>query len=325
MGWGLADVLAISKWARQTPFARITRITVVILFILCPEGTALCLYTPNASGHVVIPSTDTTTSELSFYNCTSLLSVYIPDTVVSLGFVALGDSALSAVQLPDSVVSIGKAAFIQCLLLSTAQLSSSLTFIGNGAFSGCVSLRAISIPDGVPMIPGDCCSRCVRLTNLHIADSVTYIGLAAFLACDSHTVVTIPDSVRFLDQYAFVSQSITSVTIPLSVTFVGGGSFSLCIGFGLGTATSNMTGSGASSHYSPIPRGVISCIPCYNQTTLPSVTNATVSIGYSSFTTCTSLQQVQNLPNSIVAIQESVRNGAVTFDCGAPQILFCCS
>ena len=55
------------------------------------------------------------------------------------------------------------------------------------------------------------------------------IGSYAFQDCGSLTSVTIPDSVTTIGFHAFCGcSSLTSVTIPDSVTTIGGGAFKIC-------------------------------------------------------------------------------------------------
>ena len=59
---------------------------------------------------------------------------------------------------------------------------------------------------------------------------VTSIGDSAFYGCDSLTSVAIPDSVTFIERYAFGGcRSLTTITIPDCVTSIGENAFSDCI------------------------------------------------------------------------------------------------
>ena len=59
-----------------------------------------------------------------FYNCTSLTSITIPDSVTSIGSYAFSEcSSLTSITIPDSVTSIGYDAFSDCSNLKTISLS----------------------------------------------------------------------------------------------------------------------------------------------------------------------------------------------------------
>lgn len=63
---------------------------------------------------------------------------------------------------------------------------------------------------------------------IKFASDVTSIGSSAFYSCGSLTSVTIPNSVTSIGNQAFRACSLTSVTIPNSVTSIATQGFSLC-------------------------------------------------------------------------------------------------
>ena len=64
--------------------------------------------------------------------------------------------------------------------------------------------------------------------SLTVEDSVTRLLSSAFEDCRSITEVTIPDSVEFIGLSAFANTGLKSVTISDRVTFVGGRAFEYC-------------------------------------------------------------------------------------------------
>ena len=82
----------------------------------------------------------------AFFDCNSLQSIVIPDSVTKIGKWAFRNcTSLQLVKLPDSVTEIGKEAFIGCISLQSIVISDSVTEIESHAFSCCTSLQSIDI------------------------------------------------------------------------------------------------------------------------------------------------------------------------------------
>jgi hypothetical protein len=236
-------------------------------FFVVPAGTALAAqegdYTYTVSdgnstitgydgtgGAIVIPSTlggypVVAIEEAAFYECSSLTSVFIPESITFIGVGAfaecsnltsvtigsnvtsIGDYAfqgcnLTSVTIPDSVIFIGNWTFIYCASLTSVVIGSGVTSIGDGAFYNCSSLNSVGIPNGITSIGMYTFSYCTSLTSVTIPGSVTSIKPMAFSYCTSLTSVTIPDNVTYIGYSAFQGcTSLTSVTIPGSVTSMG--------------------------------------------------------------------------------------------------------
>ncbi len=204
---------------------------------------------------VIIENGVTSIGAHAFYYCTSLTSVTIPDSVTSIGGSAFyGCTSLTSVTIPDSVTSIEVSAFYGCTSLTSITIPDSVTSIGVSAFYGCTSLTSVIISDTAMIIGKKAFYNTAYYNNeSNWTDGVLYIGnhliiadtniaetyaikygtitiaARAFYNCTSLTSVTIPDSVTSIGEDAFYNcTSLTSVTIPDSVTNIGGSAFRAC-------------------------------------------------------------------------------------------------
>ena len=151
----------------------------------------------------------------------------------------------------------------------------------------------------------------------------TTIGNYAFQDCTSLTSVTIPNSVTSISIYAFNRcSSLASVTIPNSVTSIDNQVFNNCYGLTSVTIPDSVTsiGSSAFSNCSSlasvtIPDSVTSIGDgaFYQCSSLASVTigNGVTSIDDSTFMNCTTLTSV-TIPNNVKSI-----GGTVFFGCSS--------
>ncbi len=284
------------------------------------------------SGDLIIPkSIDgvpvTSIGDEAFYECTSLTSVNIPDSVTSIVDSAFeGCTSLASVIIPDSVTSIGEYVFYQCESLTSVTIPDSVVSIGYRAFLDCTSLASIdiaetnenycsidgvlfdrnattliqypagknndeySIPDSVTSIGDYAFGACTTLYSVTIGDNVTSIGESAFADCTSLASVIIPDSVKSIGSFAFRScESLVSIVIPEGVTSIEERTFLDCTSLASITIPDSITniGDGAFS----------------NCMSLASITipDGTKSIGEWAFGFCTSLTSV-TIPDSVNSI-----------------------
>ena len=188
----------------------------------------------NASGALTIPDTIdgkkvTSIGQETFFKCSSLTSITIPDSVTSIGeWAFLGCSSLTSITIPNSVTSIGDRALYGCSSLSSINVSDNNKYycdIDGILFNkdkteiikypGKKEGTAYQIPNSVTSIGDSAFRWCSNLTNIAIPDSVTSIGDEAFSYCGILTSITIPNSVTSIGYYAFSGcSSLTCITIP---------------------------------------------------------------------------------------------------------------
>ena len=105
-------------------------------------------------------------------------------TVTSIGRFAFYDClSLESITIPDSVTAIEVAAFYNCQRLTSIKIPDSVTLIDQGAFSGCQQLSTVTMGKGVTTIGARAFELCFKLASVTIPYSVTSIGNNAFANC----------------------------------------------------------------------------------------------------------------------------------------------
>ena len=159
-------------------------------------------------------------------------SVTIPETVTYKG-------------TTYSVIRISNEAFSGCSSLKSVTIGNNVTSIGEGAFWDCTSLTSVTIGSGVTNIK----EKAFYNTGIYNDESnwkngVLYIDNCLIAAkTDISGAYTIKDNTRLIAEYAFNGcSSLTSITIPNSVTSIERETFSGC-----SSLTSVKIGSGVTS------------------------------------------------------------------------------
>jgi len=246
-----------------------------------------------------------------------------PSIIFNGGFAG---KTITSIKIPDSVTSINDIAFVECTSLSSITIPDSVISIGYGAFNSCTALTSITIGNGVTSIGDSAFSGCTNLASIIVdANNLNYSSENGILYNKDKTTlltypsakgaVTIPASVTVIGGSAFIScTALTSITIPDSVISIGYGAFNGCteltnvsIGNGV-TSIGNGAFSGCTALSSLIiPNSVteINDNTFYNCSSLTNVSigNSVTTIGIRAFFECIALSSVI-IPNSVTDIGE---------------------
>ena len=301
--------------------------TAEVLSLVNREASVTEIAIPETIVEDGITYTVTSIGSSAFSECSSLLSITIPESVTSIGGSAFeGCSGLRSVTIGNGVKSIGDRAFSECTALASVTIPESVTSIGARVFSECSAMISIhvnsnnpnyssidgvlfdkkqtaliqyptgkqgayTIPNSVKSIGDEAFYGCSGLTSVTIPESVTNIGAGAFSSCSSLTSVTIPEGVTSIEYGVFSGcTSLSSITIPESVVWIGYRAFENCSSLTSIVIPNGVTGIGGSAFFE-----------C---TALTSVTipESMTGIGDRAFSSCSSLTSV-TIPEGVTSIE----------------------
>ncbi|MCQ2483757.1 MAG: leucine-rich repeat domain-containing protein [Clostridia bacterium] len=215
---------------------------------------------------VKIPDSVIIIGSLAFEDCSNLTSVTLPNGLKAIeNETFMNCINLKNVTIPDSVESIGDSAFGNCTGLKNVIIPNSVEKIGVCAFSHCTGLESITISDNVTDMGARAFDECNKLTDVFVScdsDIKAVRGIMEVYGNYHYTKlnhdfkdnecqvcgapefdikngvlyayngnggdVVIPDGVTEI-RSAFQDTSITSVTIPNSVTKIGAKAFENCM------------------------------------------------------------------------------------------------
>ncbi len=208
---------------------------------------------------VTIPDGVTNIGNSAFYNCSSLENVYITDIAAwcNIDFKSnssnplcyaynfyLNGNLVTDLEIPSSVTSIGNYAFSGCISIESVTIPDSVTSIGDYAFSGCGKLTSVTIGTGVTSINNNAFYNCSTLKDIIVNEDNPYYCLVdgnlfnkdkteliQYAIGKTDTSYVIPGGVTSINNNAFYKCSaLTSITIPDSVTSIGEWAFYYCSG-----------------------------------------------------------------------------------------------
>ena len=213
-----------------------------------------------------------------------------------------------------TITSIGGYAFAYCKSLKSVTIPNSVTSIGGGAFTGCESLTSVTIPNSVTSIGSYAFLGTALYANpANWGNGALYINNCLIKVDEGFAGhFRIKENTRVIAMYAFPGcTSLTSVTIPNSVTSIGEGAFASCSSLtSMVVASDNSTYDSRDNCNAIIETATNTLIAGCQSTTIP---NSVTSIGEKAFVGCRFLTSV-TIPNSVTSIEYDAFKGTALYN-----------
>ena len=180
--------------------------------------------------NLTLPTSVTTLGFSAFNGCTSLLPVYNEDTYFYAG---PNSSSYAECIIPEGIKTVCNFACSSHYNVTTVTIPSSVTYIGQHAFSYCSSLTTVNYNATNSTHGGGGSASafysCSNLTTINIGDNVEVIPYSIFCDCSGVSSITLPSSLREIGQSAFYGcTGLTSITIPENLASIDAGVFYGC-------------------------------------------------------------------------------------------------
>ena len=211
--------------------------------ITLPYTFAASVGTNAFSGCSGITTVNVKISDISCISSNRTIPSFLPSTATWNYF--LNDNLLTSIDIPSSITVIGDNAFYNAKGITSLTFPASLTSIGSSAFYNCTGINTVTLPYTFAASVGtNAFSGCSGITtvNTKISDISSISSnrtIPSFLPSTATwnyylndnllTSLDIPSSVTTIGQYAFYNaKGLNSITIPASMTSIGSYAFSLC-------------------------------------------------------------------------------------------------
>lgn len=205
----------------------------------------------------------------TFYDCSSLSSIDLPDSLKEIGNYAFQNSGLSSVAIPADL-KLGLEVFRGCSALTSVEFKGETVYgtvgnpkkecaaISNGCFKECTNLAHVTLPEDIEEIGSSAFELCSSLAEIEIPANVTMIGDSAFQNCDSIASLTFGEGskIKSIGSSAFYcggnnkprNEKLQTIVLPEGLETIGGSAFGYCTALETVVIPSTVTSLGSTKY-----------------------------------------------------------------------------
>lgn len=121
--------------------------------------------------------------EQAFFDCTSLVTVTLPEGFTELRHACFKRTGIRRVSFPKSLKAIGHASFAECTGLTEVVIPEGVETLEMDAFACCTGLKSVELPSTLKTIARGVFWDCPSLEEITIPAGVSTIGEYAFFYC----------------------------------------------------------------------------------------------------------------------------------------------
>ena len=128
----------------------------------------------------------------------------------------INDKEITSIEIPSNVTTLGNYVFQGCSRLTSLTLPVGITSIGYRAFLGCRGLTSLNLPAGagITEIGSEAFEGCSGLTSLNLPAGITSIGSRAFQGCSGLTSIYVyAEKVPKIGSYVFAGVDAKKCTL----------------------------------------------------------------------------------------------------------------
>ena len=132
-------------------YAKITDISIT-------GGTTIpdyACYECSSLSSIILPDSVRSIGDFAFTRCSNLRSLEMPNLLETIGEGAFYSTDLKQVEIPEHVISMGIEVLCDCRSLESVDFMGDIKSIGSRAFAGCTALTAVNLCGKVPCTIGD--------------------------------------------------------------------------------------------------------------------------------------------------------------------------